>query len=104
MSGATVRFNVGGTVSEVAVSTIKSKPDALLAKMIDGRFPSTKDKLHLAPCTPHPTPYTLRPTPCTLPIVRACALAGIAKPLFSTPTRSHPRKIEGLTSPSIHPP
>ena len=44
MSAATVRFNVGGTVSEVAVSTIKSKPDALLAKMIDGRFPSTKDK------------------------------------------------------------
>ncbi|KAJ1477395.1 BTB/POZ protein [Baffinella frigidus] len=43
MSAATVRFNVGGTVSEVAVSTIQSQPEALLAKMIDGRFQSGKD-------------------------------------------------------------
>jgi hypothetical protein len=43
MSAATVRFNVGGTVSEVAVFTIQSKPEGLLAKMIDGRFQSGKD-------------------------------------------------------------
>jgi len=43
MSAATVRFNVGGTVSEVAVSTIQSKPEGLLAKMTDGRFQSGKD-------------------------------------------------------------
>ncbi|KAJ1484792.1 hypothetical protein T484DRAFT_1796014 [Baffinella frigidus] len=38
MLAATVKFNVGGTVFEVAVSTIKSRPEGLLAKMIDGRF------------------------------------------------------------------
>jgi len=44
MSATTVRFNVGGTVFEVAVSTIQSQPEGLLAKMIDGRFPSGKDE------------------------------------------------------------
>ena len=43
MSSTTVKFNVGGTVFEVAVSTIQSQPEALLAKMIDGRFLSGKD-------------------------------------------------------------
>ena len=47
MPAATVRYNVGGTVSEVSVSTIQSKPEGLLAKMIDGRFLSAKT---LNPC------------------------------------------------------
>ena len=44
MAATTVKFNVGGTVSEVAVSTIQSRPEGLLAKMIDGRFPCGKDE------------------------------------------------------------
>ena len=44
MSAITTKFNVGGTVFEVAVSTIQSQPEGLLAKMIDGRFPCGKDK------------------------------------------------------------
>ncbi|KAJ1493794.1 BTB/POZ protein [Baffinella frigidus] len=43
MSATNVRFNVGGTVFEVAVSTIQSQPEGLLAKMIDGRFQCGKD-------------------------------------------------------------
>jgi len=44
MTATTVRFNVGGTVFEVAVSTIQSQPEGLLAKMIDGRFQCGKDE------------------------------------------------------------
>ena len=44
MSPPTAKFNVGGTMFEVAVSTIQSQPDGLLAKMIDGRFPCGKDE------------------------------------------------------------
>ncbi|KAJ1471576.1 hypothetical protein T484DRAFT_1843555 [Baffinella frigidus] len=44
MSATTTKFNVGGTVFEVAVSTIQSQPEGLLAKMIDGRFPCGKDE------------------------------------------------------------
>ena len=44
MSSTTVKFNVGGSVFEVAVSTIQSQPEALLAKMIDGRFHCGKDE------------------------------------------------------------
>jgi hypothetical protein len=43
MSATTAKFNVGGTVFEVAVSTIQSQPEGLLSKMIDGRFPCGKD-------------------------------------------------------------
>jgi len=43
MSADTVKFNVGGTVFEVARSTIQTFPHALLAKMIDGPFQSGKD-------------------------------------------------------------
>ena len=43
MSPPTAKFDVGGTVFKVAVSTIQSQPDGLLAKMIDGRFPCGKD-------------------------------------------------------------
>ncbi|KAJ1476538.1 BTB/POZ protein, partial [Baffinella frigidus] len=39
-----VKFNVGGTVFQVAVSTIQSQPEGLLAKMIDGRFKCGKDE------------------------------------------------------------
>ena len=44
MPAITTRFNVGGAVFEVAVSTIQSQPEGLLAKMIDGRFPCGKDE------------------------------------------------------------
>ncbi|KAJ1479076.1 hypothetical protein T484DRAFT_1815653 [Baffinella frigidus] len=44
MPATTTKFNVGGTVFEVAVSTIQSQPGGLLAKMIDGRFPCGKDE------------------------------------------------------------
>ncbi|KAJ1478541.1 BTB/POZ protein [Baffinella frigidus] len=44
MAATTTKFNVGGTVFEVAVSTIQSQPEGLLAKMIDGRFPCGKDE------------------------------------------------------------
>lgn len=44
MPPPTANFNVGGTVFEVAVSTIESQPEGLLAKMIDGRFPCGKDE------------------------------------------------------------
>ena len=44
MSAATVKFNVGGTIYVVALSTIQSQPEGLLAKMIDGRFPCGKDE------------------------------------------------------------
>jgi hypothetical protein len=40
----TAKFNVGGTGFEVAVATIESQPEGLLAKMIDGRFPCGKDE------------------------------------------------------------
>ena len=44
MSPPTAEFDVGGTVFKVAVSTIKSQPDGLLAKMISGRCKQGKDK------------------------------------------------------------
>jgi len=44
MSPPTAKFNVGGTVFEVAVSTIQSHPGGLLAKMIDGRLGGGKDE------------------------------------------------------------
>ncbi|KAJ1484762.1 BTB/POZ protein [Baffinella frigidus] len=44
MSPPAVRFDVGGTVFKVAVSTIQSQPEGVLAKMIDGRFPCGKDE------------------------------------------------------------
>ena len=44
MSPPSAKFNVGGTVFEVAVSMIQSQPEGLLAKMIDGRFSCLKDK------------------------------------------------------------
>ena len=44
MSPPTAKFNVGGTVFEVTVSTIESQPDGLLARMIDGRFGDGKDE------------------------------------------------------------
>ncbi|KAJ1480662.1 BTB/POZ protein [Baffinella frigidus] len=43
VSADTVKFNVGGTTFEVAVSTIQSQPEGLLAKMIGGKFQSGKD-------------------------------------------------------------
>jgi len=44
MPPSIAKFNVGGTVFEVALSTIRSQPDGMLAKMIDGRFASGKDE------------------------------------------------------------
>ena len=44
MTATTAKFNVGGTVFDVAVSTIQSQPEGLLSKMIDGRFPCGKDE------------------------------------------------------------
>ncbi|KAJ1483537.1 BTB/POZ protein [Baffinella frigidus] len=44
MPATTAKFNVGGTVFEVAVSTIQSRPEGLLAKMTDGRFECGKDE------------------------------------------------------------
>ena len=44
MLPATVSFNVGGTVFEVALSMIQSQLEGLLAKMVDGRFESGKDE------------------------------------------------------------
>ncbi|KAJ1484219.1 hypothetical protein T484DRAFT_1746699 [Baffinella frigidus] len=43
MPPPTVKFNVGGTVFEVAASMIQARPEGLLAKMIDGRFECEKD-------------------------------------------------------------
>ena len=54
MSATTARFNVGGTAFEVAVSTIQSQPEGLLAEMIDGRFPSGKDERGAFFCRPSP--------------------------------------------------
>ena len=44
MSLPTEKFDVGGTVFKVSVSTIQNHPEGLLAKMIDGRLPCGKDQ------------------------------------------------------------
>ena len=44
ISSDTVKFNVGGKVFEVAISTIQSQPEGLLAKMLDPRFSCEKDE------------------------------------------------------------